>query len=119
MSDPHHKPSRTMQVFRGLVLAGVAAFGFSQVIQAMTASSTNQELTRHVHDLGLTGWTAVGRGHSELMGRRVVVLTSPDYNPETQAGTIIAGYGADDADAMAKAVEMAFRHTPAANRLAI
>ncbi len=68
---------------------------------------SDADLTQTVRDHGLTGWKAGVHAHPEVNGRRVAVLTSPDYNPVTGAGRLITAHGRDDADAFARALERA------------
>lgn len=68
---------------------------------------TAADVTQAVRDHGLPGWKASLHAHPEVTGRRVAVLASPDYNPVTGAGRMIAAYGRDDADAFARALEKA------------
>ncbi|WP_312782052.1 hypothetical protein [Brevundimonas sp.] len=68
---------------------------------------TAAEVTQAARDHGLPGWKAGVHAHPEIAGRRVAVLTSPDYNPVTGAGRMIAAAGRDDADAFARALERA------------
>ena len=68
---------------------------------------SDDQHTAAVRDAGLTGWKAIVRAHPEVNGRFVCVLTSPDYNPVTKAGVIVAQNGRDQADAFARALEAA------------
>lgn len=63
--------------------------------------------TDAARDAGLAGWKAAVRAHPEVTGRFVAVLTSPDFNPETGAGRIVARPGKDRADAFAAALHAA------------
>lgn len=68
---------------------------------------SDDQHTAAARDAGLTGWKAVVRAHPEINGRKICVLTSPDYNPVTGKGVLIARPGRDPADAFARALEAA------------
>lgn len=67
---------------------------------------TEDDHTRAVRDAGLTGWKATVHRHPEAAGY-VAVLSSPDFNPVTRAGRMIAARGREVPDAFAAALEKA------------
>lgn len=68
---------------------------------------SDDQHTAAVRDAGLTGWKAAVRAHPEVNGRKVCVLTSPDFNPVTGKGRSVVRHGTDEADAFARALEAA------------
>lgn len=68
---------------------------------------SDDQNTAAVRDAGFPGWKCAIRSHPEVTGRKVCVLTSPDYNPATHEGRIITCIGKDEADAFARALKSA------------